>query len=352
MAARFPSIIALVLLLTIGSQSLQSAEPGRNTDVDRAIDRGLDFLQRTQDRDGAWWSRGSRNAAITGLCVMAFLSAGHVPGEGPYAETVEKGIRWVLNAQQPSGLIATERTVEMYHHGICTLMLAEVAGMTDERLGAEIRPKLAQAVAVILKAQRPAVPRTSHSGGWRYQVQSTDSDISITGWQLLALRAAKNLGCDVPAERIEWAVDYLKRCQDPVTGGFCYQPGTGAPNTSRTGTGVLGLEICGKQLHRSPECLKGARYLQDRPVGKDQYVSYAVYYGAQAMFQLGGNYWSAYRPRLHQALLPSQNANGAWPDRDNHGGPTYSTSMAVLALTVEYRYLPIYQRAEEPAEKD
>jgi len=26
--------------------------------------------------------------------------------------------------------------------------------------------------------------------------------------------------------------------------------------------------------------------------------------------------------------------------------------MAVLALTVEYRFLPIYQRGEEPAEKD
>ena len=32
-------------------------------------------------------------------------------------------------------------------------------------------------------------------------------------------------------------------------------------------------------------------------------------------------------------------------------GPNYCTAMAILALTVEYRFLPIYQRAEEPADK-
>ena len=33
-------------------------------------------------------------------------------------------------------------------------------------------------------------------------------------------------------------------------------------------------------------------------------------------------------------------------------GPAYCTSMAVLALTVEYRLLPIYQRFEEPLERE
>jgi hypothetical protein len=32
-------------------------------------------------------------------------------------------------------------------------------------------------------------------------------------------------------------------------------------------------------------------------------------------------------------------------------GPNYCTSMAVLALTVEYRLLPIYQRDEDAAEE-
>src|SRR5205814_1665075 len=118
---------------------------------------------------------------------------------GKYGQTVEKGIRWVLGRQQPNGLIATEYGHEMYHHGIATLMLAEVAGMTDGELGREVRKKLEKAVALILKAQR----RTgAERGGWRYQVAPVNgSDMSVTGWQLMALRAAKHLGGDVPTRQ-------------------------------------------------------------------------------------------------------------------------------------------------------
>src|SRR5262249_2958079 len=148
-----------------------------------------------------------KNPAVTALCVMAYLSAGHVPGEGRYGDTVKKGVECVLAAQHPNGLIATEGHHEMYHHGICTLMLAEVAGMTDDRLGTEVRRKLEKAVEVILAAQRKNDPRSSHFGGWRYTRNGIDSDMSVTGWQLMALRAAKNLGCDVPSESIDLAVD-------------------------------------------------------------------------------------------------------------------------------------------------
>lgn len=343
--------ICVGLALTFSLFVLAHAAPPEPTNLDKAIDRGLQYLALSQSSDGAWRAGSSRSPAVTALAVMAFLSAGHVPGEGPHAEAVEKGIRWVLKQQAPNGLIATDAGHEMYHHGICTLMLAEVAGMCEPPLSDEVRRSLERAVAVILKAQRPISPKTSHSGGWRYRVNATDADISVTGWQLMALRAAKNLGCDVPAERIEWAVDYLKRCQDPVSGGFSYQADARAPNTARTGTGVLGLEICGKQLHRSPECLKGGHYLQDKPVGADGYFYYSIYYCSQAMFQLGGNQWTAYRPKLHDAVLRNQGPRGSWDYRAGDGhGADYGTAMAILALTVEYRFLPIYQRAEEPAE--
>ena len=62
------------------------------------------------------------------------------------------------------------------------------------------------------------------AGGWRYSLRGWDSDISVTGWQLMALRAAKNLGCDVPTDNIERAVDFIKSCNDPNTGGYRYRP--------------------------------------------------------------------------------------------------------------------------------
>jgi hypothetical protein len=330
--------------------------PARDGPVDHAIDRGLQNLKVFQTRlDGSWRGPGStENPAITALAVMAFLSAGHVPGEGPYGETVENGIRWVLRKQAPNGLIATNSSQEMYHHGIATLMLAEVAGMTGGELGKEVRQKLEKAVAVILKAQRT---RGDDRGGWRYHVAEVDgADISVTGWQLLALRAAKNLGCDVPAENIDRAVEYLKRCQDSRTGGFNYTAHGGGLRASCTGTAILGLEICGKDRHHTPEALRGGAFLiQDRnlPSWSQEWFFYSVYYGSQAAFQLGGNYWSVYRPRLHEVLLRNQNGSGYWEGRsaDARFGRSYCTAMAILALTVEYRYLPIYQRGEEPTER-
>ena len=180
------------------------------------------------------------------------------------------------------------------------------------------------------------------------------SDISVTGWQIMALRAAKNLGCDVPPESIDRAVAFVKRCQDPGSGGFRYTPHSGT-TIPCTGTSILGLELCGKDRHHSPEALKaGAYLLQHLPRWGTPHFFYSIYYCSQATFQLGDNYWSFFRPHLHEVLLRNQKDSGCWVGGDFDGqvyGPDYCTAMAVLALTVEYRYLPIYQRGEEPGEK-
>jgi hypothetical protein len=344
-----------VLLGAVAAAPAQA--PTRHTPADDAIDNALRFLQRQQEEDGSWRAgRMGKNPAITSLAVMAFLAAGYVPGEGPYGDTVEKGVRWVLRSQQASGLIASDGSHEMYHHGISTLMLAEVAGMTDGPLADEVRRKLEKAVAVILFAQRT---HGVDQGGWRYRVAASrvdgqDADISLTGWQVMALRAAKNLGCDVPPDAIDRAVEYIKRCQDARTGGFRYTVG-GNTTVACTGTSILGLELCGKERHHSDEALRGGGYLlKNLPQWGTTHFFYSIYYCSQATFQLGDNYWSFFRPHLHQALLRNQESNGAWlaPDPDSRVfGPNYCTAMGVLALTVEYRYLPIYQRGEEPTDR-
>jgi squalene cyclase len=340
------SLFVFAACLTI-AQAAPAQQAGRDR-LDRSIEQALGFLRSTQQPDGAWHAF-NRSPAVTALAVMAFLSAGHVPGEGPYGDTVEKGIRWVLRAQLTNGVIASNTGHEMYEHGICTLMLAEVAGMTDGKLGQEVRQRLEKAVKIILQAQRT---NGHFRGGWRYRVNSYDADMSVTGWQLLALRAAKNLGCDIPPERIDMAVDYILRSQEPKTGAFCYQPGGRDPTVPCTGTGILGLEICGKGRHHTPEALQAGDFLLKNPPrwGDHYHFFYSIYYCSQATFQLGNNYWSYFRPKLHKVLLDNQESNGSWTGSDGYG-PNYGTAMAVLALTVEYRYLPIYQRSEEPEER-
>jgi squalene cyclase len=282
---------------------------------------------------------------------MAFLAAGHVPGEGPYGDIIEKGVRFVLTQQKPNGLIGSAGSQEMYEHGISTLMLSEVAGMTEAPLGKQIRDAVKNGVKVILTAQRTGTG--DDSGGWRYQVAHVNgSDISVTGWQVMALRAARNIGCDVPSEAIANAIKFIKRCQDNSGGGFRYMPGQNV-TTACTGTSILALELCGKNLHKGAEVTRGGNYLLSRVRSgelnnRGGFYFYMVYYCSQATFQLGDGYWNVYREQMHQSLFSFQNTDGSWPDGQ---GPAYATAMAVLALAVEYRYLPIYQRSEEPADK-
>ena len=99
--------------------------------------------------------------------------------------------------------------------------------------------------------------------------------------------------------------------------------------------------------HHSREALRGGSYLIKNPLKHDDpHFFYANYYTAQAMFQLGNNYWNIHRPHLHKLLLDNQQPNGGWLTNDSLG-VSYSTALALLALTVEYRLLPIYQRNEE-----
>ncbi len=317
----------------------------REKQIDVAISKALDHLAKRQNPSGAWaLDQFGEQTSSTSLAVMAFLAAGHVPGEGPYDLHIQRGIRWVLDHQQANGMLIGDRGHgPMYSHGISTLMLAEVAGMTDDALSERCREALKKAVRLILSAQSVRKDR-NNAGGWRYAPTSPDSDLSVTGWQLLALRAAKNLGSDVPAEHIDAAVEYVKHCSIRNR-GFGYQPGSGSSPT-RAGTGILCLEICG--VHHSPEALGAADALLQDPLRADQeWFFYGVYYCTIGMFQVGGKHWEQSKGHLIPLLLNLQAEDGGWSGRQGQErglGTVYATTLAVLALSVEYQYLPIYQR--------
>ena len=313
--------------------------------VQSSVDRGLEFLAAQQDKKTGAWKAPNDGAttAVTSLAVMAFLSRGHVPGQGPYGDLVNKGVDYVLTQQQPnSGVITLNMGQSMYGHGMATVMLCEVYGMVDDERRVKIDAALAKAVKLILDAQR--VPKDDNNkGGWRYTPESSDSDISLTGWQLMALRGAANAGAAVPKKALDDGIAYIRR-RAVVGGGFSYN-GNDGPNQGRTGCGILSLELLGQ--HLSKEAVAGGDYLmRNRVTGGGDFYYYAVYYCSQAANQLGGKYWDGiYRP-LRDALVQSQRQNGSWAGVGNEGqgGDNYATAMAVLGLCVPYRYLPLYQR--------
>jgi hypothetical protein len=193
---------------------------------------------------------------------------------------------------------------------------------------------LKAAVGVIINAQ-------NDEGGWRYQPYSRDADISVTVMQILALRGAQHAGMKVPAETIQRAVVYVKRCADPG-GGFVYQIGHSQPGYGRTGAGVTSLEVCGE--YECDEVRRGLEYLvaniDYKP--KMENYAYATYYAAQAVYQAKDQRrWQQWFPQCREQILSQQEPDGKW---SSDVGAAYGTSMMVLALAIPYRYLPIYQR--------
>lgn len=316
--------------------------------IDESIDRGLEYLAGKQNKDGSFECPMHGNTAVTSLCVMAFLAKGYTPETEPYGELLNRAIDYVVSTQDRNGLLVAPRGKShgpMYSHCISTLMLSEISGMVSEERQERVDEALGKALRLILDAQNRKKHR-AHAGGWRYQPTSNDSDISCTGWALMALRSARNNGAPVPKEAIDRAVEYLMILRHEKTGGFQYQPGKG-PGLARTGTGLLCLELCGK--HGTPETIEAGKYcLKEAPrkFGGNHYY-YALYYCSQGMFQLGGEFWTRWAERMYELVLSTQREDGSWPAEPGSGrraGQTYATAMSVLAMSVSYRQLPIYQR--------
>ena len=334
------------------------APMARADQTDDALVRATQFLLGQQDETGAIWEKKPHmriQTAATSLSILALTSLGHQAGDAtPEGQALKRALAYVLrpDGQEADGYFGNKDGSRMYGHGITTLMLAEMLGMgadagQDELIGQKCR----RAIDLILRAQK--IPKNDNSrGGWRYTPDAGDSDMSVTVWQTMALRAAKNAGMDVPREAIDDATRYIKRCYDPDAekkgvvrpGGFGYQ-GRGR-ELSTTAEGLLALQVCGEY---DSEEVRGAseRLLKEGLRQGEKWFYYLTYYYAQGMYQRGGKYAEEGRRQVGEALLPMQARDGSWEGNDSserQGGKVYATCMAVLSLAVKNHFLPIYQR--------
>jgi len=337
--------------------------------VDRAVDLALVFLARHQEPNGQFLAPDMGQPAVTGLCILAFLSRGHLPGEGPYGEVLRSAVEFMLSCQQPDGLLSivppgprmqphTPSHTGVYNHAIGGLVLSELYGMT----GLESAPRIRSAVdgALVFTRRLQLTPKRSPAerGGWRYlrPWEGVDSDLSVTSWQLLFLRSAKNAGFEVPSEYIDEAMQFVHRCFDPAQGTFTYSalPIGRSASRAMAGAGILSFSLGG--LHDTEYARSAGEWILQHPFdpylgdggrkGDTRYF-YGAFYCSQAMYQLGGRYWVEFYPRLVATLLAHQSSSGSWgpePADDERYGIAYATALAVLALTTPHQLLPIYQR--------
>lgn len=352
--------------------------------VDASVHRGLDWLATRQQSDGSFESIDLGQPAVTSFCLMAFLSQGESPVDGKYKQQLTKAIDFIADQQKPNGLLAVVAPQEVpiprsfissltsararmgvaaaYNHAISGLALSEAYGQCSPEQSKRLTPVLEKAVAATLQLQRWPKDDRHDEGGWRYLTEypgSAQADLSVSGWQLMFLRSAKNAGFDVPDKSIDAAVKYVGNCflKEADLQVHTYEVGRIDMRTRATaGAGVLALAHAGK--NGSQEAIASGEWILKHDFSDYNQVTAAhapqiadrYHYGAvvcsQAMFQLGGKYWKQFFPPLVNALLKNQKSDGSWPpeQRDQQFGNCYSTALSVLALSVPDQILPIFQR--------
>jgi hypothetical protein len=361
-------VLALTLLSAIPTTGLaqQNDAPELTVKAAQAIDRGLKYLLANQRDDGSWASGelGERSTAMTSLALMAFMSRAEFPGSGPNGKALARAKDWLLNQakEAPNGYLGSS----MYEHGMATLALTELWGMTGSKEDDDAFQKAIEAaVDVILRSQTAA-------GGWRYQpTPSKGNDTSATGTVFVALASARQAGIAVPNETIAKVISYLELVANPKTGGFVYVPlGSGQAGSDTIGSTAAGAYAAQLAGARESEMVEGAlRNLEGLAPAIFQgcgYYYYCHYYALQAMVQSGDERYAKWYPQIRDALVSRQSGNGSWIGKVSDKTPTkaaglpieeqsapassatkivgHETPMAIIMLAAPYRYIPIYQK--------
>ena len=326
--------------------------------IERTARKGVAYLVSKQNKDGSIVENNRHQITMTSLAIMGMLAVGHKPADDTQeGEALRKALGYVLRPDRidEKGYFGDRDGSRMYGQGIITLMLAEVVGMgVDEKQDKLVRERLQKAIDLILRAQATPKRDKRYEGGWRYTPNADDADLSVVCWQLIALRAAKNAGMEVPKEAIAKAIAYIKRSYRSAAqpggeprGFFTYTPGESRMRFGSSAGGFLALQLCGE--YEAPEIKGAANYYLDYKIpglNSDEYVYYGIYYYAQGMYQQKGKYAERAREVVREYLIEKQKSDGSWPlgKKDHTSGVVYVTSLSLLSLSIHYHYLPIYQR--------
>ena len=267
--------------------------------------------------------------------MLAFMGAGNTHKSGKYAENVRRGIYYLRSQARETTLGIDLQNGSMYGHGIATLALAEAYVLTSDP---DLRDIVAGTTFLCSGAQHG-------SGGWGY-LPGGPPDITLTAWQVIALKTAEQRGIAIPTKVFPDAKSFLTTLVDKL--GVRYGYKTPEPKLSTTAIGIL-LQLYFGMLPGQTEIREGLDWIAEE--GPSPTNVYYNYYAMLAMHHSRheGNMDFAKKLRAHLLSTQSQEGHerGSWHFPDQYGsvgGRLYTTAMCALILQTPYRYVPLYDR--------
>lgn len=338
-------VVSLVCGIVLAAQPAFAAVKRKDPKAEQAIDKALDYLARTQRRQGYWEANASQyRVAMTALAGTALLCEGSTTTKGKYAKNIRSAVTYLVQVARPNGLIGYENDYHYtYGHGFSMMFLSQVYGEEED---AERRADLKR---VLTNAVKFSADAQTSRGGWGYVSAKDGNDFdegSTCITQVQGLRACRNAGIPVPIEIIDRAKKYIADCTEP-DGGVRYSFNT--PSGTRppiTAAAVAAMFNAGD--YESAGVKKMLEYCKKnvwpgRGLGHSSgHWHYMHYYWAQVMYRQGDEKWKQYWNDVGQEILRKQSSSGAW--NEGYIGPVYTTAINATILQLDNGYLPIYQR--------
>jgi hypothetical protein len=339
---------------------------GGGGQTDEAVMAGLRWLARVQEPSGAWHfsspsgkfpqsaaPRQEDALAATAMALLAFQGFGVTPNsEHPmfseFGMPVQKGWEWLREHQNPDGSFfspSAPSNHRFYTHALCTIALCELLIMTGDE---SLRESAQRAIDYCVHYQ------SIQSGGWRYFPDrfSDQSDVSVTGWVVLALKSGEAAGLTVPARTYDRVMDFLDAMM--VGYQYRYRYDEPEPRLAMTAQALLCRILLGWERD-DPRLAAGVRILLENPPSFDDHYlrdSYYWFFATQTLYHYGGNEWQTWNSLMRDELLRNQvrlgSEAGSWnphrPARDRwlQYGRLYSTCMSLYILEVYYRHTRIF----------
>lgn len=374
----------------MGARSKAISMFGGTPSSEAAVEAALDWLARHQAEDGGWGFNHSftpgcncansgtyeGRTGATGAALLTYFGAGYTFADGPRAETIRRGIQFLLKSLNisPDGYADLKGgdtgNGGIYQHGLATAALCEALAIDrvlmkmiqkDKNVkfidpsGREITYKNLKELGDVLQnacqltVNYLVFHQDPKGGGWGYQPKSA-GDTSILGWQVMALISGRSERVATPSATWNGINNYLKAVSSGS--GFSYRTGQ-APKKSTTAIGVLCRMYTGAT--RSDQQLKNSvLYLNTQ--GPSRGEMYYNYYATQAMFAWGDEkaeggqkLWTQWNDKARDMLVALQgktgHEQGSWISMGHaEGGRHFATCLAAMTLEIYYRKLPVYQR--------
>jgi hypothetical protein len=126
-------LAVLVILASIFAAPLQAAV--KDADLDRTVNRGLEWLAAHQSRMGHWNAMNEHYpTSMTALAGIALLSEGSTTTQGKYAPNIRRAVDYLVGRSRSNGLIGdpTRDDRYTYGHGFSMLFLSQVLGEEED----------------------------------------------------------------------------------------------------------------------------------------------------------------------------------------------------------------------------